>query len=231
MSSFIKPIRVAINIADTLLALYGSDPVLHKDLQPGEQICVVCKGLGAKRWDLPFGLHGDPDKGFPYNHENVAPCSACYNGVQTLCDFCGAAHPKTRTRCECVGAARERQVMADAKEEQRRTHCKRVLLKDYTGECLFDDDADEYVYDFDELDPNHTYFACVASSEYVIPDADTVIEDMQHRCAEEVEDGDTFSILEGGKERLQALLEAWMKTDVTLNTGYFQDRNTIIVTE
>ena len=68
--------------------------IIIKDLTEHERICPVCNGLGMRIEDNIYGIKGDSSEAgrkyhFPYKHQSLSFCQSCFNGVQSLCPYCG----------------------------------------------------------------------------------------------------------------------------------------------
>lgn len=100
MEAFVKPGKVFVDVKGYLETLLPSG--LEKDLHDNEEICEVCHGTGFAKDDHRYGLEGDPNRSpFPYKHESLWWCPACYNGVVRRCEYCGKLIPKGRLVCDC----------------------------------------------------------------------------------------------------------------------------------
>lgn len=234
MSDFKEPKRVNVDVEAVLRALFPQGMVLVKDLQDDEIICRVCAGLGASRWASSYGLQGaDPALGsFPYTQETVGPCNACFNGVQRLCPHCNQPHSKVSYRCSCRGVVNERGLKQTAKEDARRSTLPRIALSDYTLDAVYDPDASEYVYEanFADLEPDATYFACTATSDWLRIHASSVIERMEEAAHEDFLQGsDMYTLKEGAEAALQEVLDKWVGEWVDLHQAYFPDEGLIVV--
>lgn len=233
MADFVAPKRLELDVTDAIKALYGDKVVLVKDLQEGQVICGQCNGLGLQKNDFRFGIPGDPARDhFPYHEQVFGPCGACYTGVQTLCEYCRKPWPKSVLRCECEAADGVRRDEAHDKEEERKKRCTRVAYKDYKGECMYDEDAEAYIYDGadEDLESSHTYYACIASKDWVGIDKSDLLDRLKERADEECEDGsDMVDWDPAAEKKLEELLAAWFKEHVKLSETYWPDRSTIVV--
>lgn len=236
MSDFVPPTRVELDVSAQLKALYGENQVLVKDLTEGQILCTTCGGLGLQMNDFRFGLRseGDPIQHpmFPYHEQAFGPCGACYTGVQTLCKHCGKPYPRGYTQCTCDGCCKERSYKLHEKELERQTHCKRIPYAEYTGEAMYDDDTETFIYDGDstDLEPGHTYFACKGSKGWVGIDKADLLDNIKERAEQECEDGgDMVDWSPEAEAELEKYLLEWFEKNVSVSEAYWPDRSTIVV--
>ena len=223
--------RSTIDVTATLIECFGERLTLDKDLEPDQRICTACKGLALVRQDQPFALRepGESQFGFPYHLEYVAHCPNCYMGIQTLCGHCGEPMHRGRLSCNCAAAQAERDAARRDKELERQKHCKRIALADYNEEMLYDDTTGDFrCFDGDDLEPDHTYFACKPQKDWLAPDADQVLETLSERAYEVCEDYE-LGYKPGFKEALEKSLNTWFAEYAELGTTYWADRTTIVV--
>jgi len=230
--------HVTVDVTATLRECFGERIELIKDLQPDQRICTTCKGLALVKRSQPFALvessaarTGHGFHGFPYSLEYVCFCPDCYTGVQTLCKHCGEpVFTRGYQQCNCKAAQEERRAASDAKEFERRKACRRVPLSDYDGDMVYDTDTSEFwcIDGSDDLDPEHTYFACKPGKDWVEPDADQVLEALSEHAAEICEDCE-INYKPGYKEALEKALGKWFAKYSVLGTIYWPDYNTIVI--
>jgi hypothetical protein len=98
--------RVNINVAEEIKNILPE--TLKKDLMDDERICPTCHGLGVVSVHRIYGIKDDPNlevKGihFPYDHQTLTFCPNCFNGVQSLCKYCGKPIKKGYiNKCDCT---------------------------------------------------------------------------------------------------------------------------------
>ena len=194
------------------------------------RICPVCNGLGMRIEDNIYGIKGDTSEvgrkyHFPYKHQALSFCQSCYNGVQTLCPYCGQPYKnQSYLHCDCEG-----QKEADAKERIRKLNEKvsnavEVNEKD-VDTMLYCEEFDEY---YDTVDDFFDDYYCnyadkntydrperlwVTSVEEISIDAANVIEDACINLHE-----DAYEQCDEGS--LQKLLDDWCKKQTGTTTYY-----------
>lgn len=229
--------RVTVDVTATLRECFGETITVVKDLQEHQRVCTTCKGLGAVKKEQVFGMRDEPvgPAGyFPYVQESIGPCPNCYVGIQWLCEHCGEPLQRGYTSgtawCNCSAADKARRKEATDKEQARIAKAKRVPLSEYQGEMLYDDAHETFEStDFaGDLDPEHLYYACDPSSDWIEPAARLVVDDLNNRAADEYEDFEDFHIGPEAVAKLQELCEAWFREHVTLPVLYYPDYNTIV---
>lgn len=145
--------HIQINVAEEIKHILPD--TLKKDLMDNEEICPACHGLGVVLDNNIYGIKGDTSEAakrshFPYNHQAIKFCPNCYNGVITLCGYCGKTLPRGRLKCDC-----EQQEAKD--EEERRikyqetiARAKEISLQEVS--CyMYDEESDRYFADTDEF--------------------------------------------------------------------------------
>lgn len=217
---------------------------LEKDLMDNEEICPVCHGLGVVIDNNPYGIKDDISEAakkshFPYNHQAIKLCSNCFNGVITLCEYCGKPLPRGRLKCDC-----EQQKAKD--EEERRikyqetiTKATEVDLQDIgTDTWLYDEQTDDYYADIDCFVNYHwrnykdggdgcnnfdEYFKYevpevlwLCDSVDISMDADYFIESACEELHEDVEENISYE----DRKELQELLDTWCKKQTGTTTLY-----------
>jgi hypothetical protein len=205
---------------------------LKKDLQDNERICPTCHGLGMVATHRVYGIKDDHNpevKGihFPYDHQTLTFCPSCFNGVQTLCEYCGK--PVQRgyiSKCDC-----EQYKEKEAEEKRQKyletiSKAKEVKPEDVTT-YLYDENSDKYYADVDsfveefecengsleDLIENLPDILWVTSEQKMSIDASNVIEDACSDLHEDASDNCDY-------ESLQKVLDDWCGKQ-TGTTTYF----------
>ena len=120
--------HISINVSEEIKNILPD--TLEKDLQENEEICPVCHGLGVVINNNPYGVKGDISEAakksmFPYNHQAIKFCPNCYNGVISLCQYCGKQIQKGYIdRCNCE------KYKAKEEEKNRITYQKMITRAD-----------------------------------------------------------------------------------------------------
>jgi len=228
-AAFVKPVRVEVDIAEALRAVFGDEPVLVKDIQEMERICTRCQGLGVVRRSNVYGLRDEPigANAFPYDRQDICWCPHCYYGVQKICEHCQLARPKGR-ECACAAAEQERRAQRQRAEEAKLRQLPRVPLAQYDGEMLYHSGGARYV--LTEEAESGEYFATHKCEDWLKPDAEAVIERIEEESQVDVEDGEEFvHFAEDAAPMLEWLLEEWFKAYVRLDATYWVDNSRIVV--
>lgn len=228
--------HISLNVAEEIKHILPD--TLEKDLQDNEAICPVCHGLGVVLDNNIYGIKGDTSEAakksrFPYNHQAIKFCPNCYNGVITLCEYCGKPLPRGRLKCDCE------QQKAKDKEEKRIKYqetiekTKEVYISDLPGDTWFyDEQTDDYFSDIEcfvdsykdniefkndeEMIANLPPVLWVCDSTDISMDAGSIVEDA---CEELHEDALDNIPYEDMKE-LQKLLDEWCKKQTGTSTVY-----------
>lgn len=122
---------------------------LKKDLQDDERICLTCHGLGVVAVHRPYGIKGDTNpevkgKMFPYDHEALSFCPDCYNGVQSLCKYCGKPIKKGYiNKCDCAEYDMEQKAIEIKKWEDTLNKAKEISECDIHT-MLYCEESGEY---------------------------------------------------------------------------------------
>jgi hypothetical protein len=134
---------------------------LQKDLKDNEVLCPVCGGLGLVKRTQDYGIRGvnhASGKMFPFKYENMQECHNCYNGIVTICKYCGQPNRDknnihAETNCQCKGASDARKAERVQKELETWQKAEKVpyseALKRF--EMLYIESYDRYIM-ADELE-------------------------------------------------------------------------------
>lgn len=204
--------------------------ILIKNLTEHERICPVCNGLGMRIEDNIYGIKGDTSEAgrkyhFPYKHQALSFCQSCYNGVQSLCPYCGQPYKnQAYLHCDCEG-----QKKADEEERIKKWNEKVANAVEVNEEdvntMLYCEEFDEY---YDTVDDFFEDYCCnysdedihnrperlwVTSVEKIFIDAANVIEDACTNLHE-----DAYEQCDEGS--LQELLDDWCKKQTGTTTYY-----------
>lgn len=209
---------------------------LKKDLQDNEQICEICGGLGVIKYNMPYGVEGEKrsHRGmFPYSHQTLAPCPACFNGVQRICEYCG--EPIKRgwiSLCDCEGYRNHeeeeiknewQETIARAEEVNEEDvvnmlYCEEMDSYHDSVEDFFDQwECDEHDED-DEL-PDRLW---VTSSASMYFDADNIIEDV---CSDLHEDASSAC----DRKELQKILDEYAEKCTGTKTYYPEYKEYVLI--
>lgn len=207
---------------------------LKKDLQDNERICPSCHGLGVIAVHNVYGLKDDPNpdvKGvmFPYDHESLIFCPDCYNGVQSLCEFCGKPIQKGYINsCTCEGHKKNKEEKAQLKWQETITKAKEVQPEDVNTYLYCEEnneyysDVDEFVnlFDFDGCDkPERLWVTTVAEIEL---DAMDIVENACYDLHE-----DAFKNCDC--DSLQIALDEWCNNQSDTTTFYPHYKEYVLV--
>lgn len=228
--------RVTVDARQVVLRL-GMDRVVH-DLDVDEEVCKVCLGLGLLKCDRAYGkMDRQPrEDAYPYHHQWIAPCHACYLGKAQVCTFCKAAIIRGHTWCTCNESTAARAAKKHEEEIERRKTLPRIALADYDGEMVWADDAARYL-DIDGIDghldahPDETFFACKPMDYKAALDADAIIARLQEHAYDEMQpddDGDILELDEAATAELDTFLAQWLDKHVTARRMWYEDRNLIV---
>lgn len=228
--------HISINVSEEIKHILPD--TLEKDLQDNEEICPVCHGLGVVIDNNPYGVKGDISEAarkshFPYNHQAIKFCPNCFNGVITLCEYCGKPLPKCRLKCDC-----EQQKEKD--EEERRIKYQETIaratemdLKDIGSDTwLYDEQTDDYYSDIDyfvesykdneefaddkEMLENLPEVLWLCDNVDISMDADYFIESACEELHEDAEE----NISDKDRKELQELLDNWCEKQTGTITLY-----------
>lgn len=215
---------------------------LEKDLQDNERICPVCHGLGIKLYNDVYGIENDTSeaakhKMLPYNNQALLFCPNCYNGVITLCEYCGQPLPKWHSKCTCNGQKEKDKEEKLIKLRDRIDRAKEIAwteakyyVYDKNSDRFFEDTdgfvgyyLEEYSYKKAKYNSFDEFFEeCVpkvlwnCSVEHMSMDADSIIESACEELHEDAEDSIS------GKDRieLQQILNDWCRKQIGTETYY-----------
>lgn len=233
--------HISINVSKEIKNILPD--TLEKDLQENEQICPVCHGLGVIIGNNPYGIKGDTSEAakkshFPYNHQAIKFCPNCFNGVITLCEYCGKPLPRGRLKCDC-----EQQKVKD--EEERRIKYQETIAKatevglKEISTYLYDEKSDKYFadknefaeyywdlyldkekvydYNFDDYFENHVPpVLWLCDNVDIFMDANYFIESACEELHEDAEDNISYE----DRKELQELLDDWCKKQTGITTLY-----------
>ena len=203
--------------------------ILIKNLTEHERICPVCNGLGMRIEDNIYGIKGDTSEAgrkyrFPYEHQALSFCQSCYNGVQSLCPYCGQPYKnQAYLHCDCEGQKKADEEERIKKWNEKVANAVEVNEGD-VNTMLYCEEFDEYydtVDDFfddyynysDEDIHNRPERLWVTSVEKIFIDAANVIEDA---CTSLHED----AYEQCDEKSLQELLDDWCKEQTGTTTYY-----------
>lgn len=212
---------------------------LEKDLQDNEEICPVCHGLGVVVDNNIYGIKGDTSEAakksmFPYNHQAIKFCPNCYNGVISLCKYCGKQIPRGYIdKCDCEQYKAKEEEEKRIKYQEQISRAEEVNIKDIDPEMwLYDEQADDYFSDIDSFIDAYRDFDEYESDEEIINnlpevlwltdpvdismDADSIVESA---CEELHEDAYDNISSEDIKE-LQNMLDVWCEKQTGTRTVY-----------
>jgi len=236
--------RVKID-ARTAFVQVGLDGIVH-DLDDDEIICPQCRGLGLCKASSSYGKgeRKPREAAFPYHHEWLAPCPACYMGKIRVCQEpvgdkpeirCLKPIPRMRTICDCKPAVAVAAAARAAKEEERRERLPRVKLADYEGEMLYCAGAQRFIM-VDEIadhleDGADEFFACNPAMVACAVNADQVMEWIEETASDEAGpegDEEPVDFSTNAKRLLDAVLEAWHEHCVFPKTLHWANMNLIV---
>ena len=207
--------------------------ILVKDLAEHERICPVCNGLGMRIEDNIYGIKGDTSEAgkkylFPYKHQALSFCQNCYNGVQSLCPYCGQPYKnQAYMHCDCEGQKKGDEeerirkwnekvanaVAVDEKDVDVMLYCEEFDKYYDTVDDFFEDYAANYK---DEEVYNKPERLWVTSVEKISIDAYSVIENACEGLHEDaMENIDEKDIAE-----LEEFLDNWCKKQTGTTTYY-----------
>lgn len=206
----------------------GMANLVH-DVAPNQEICKACLGLGLIKCGSAYGIGVDKPRydAFPYQHQWLAPCNACYLGQTYLCDFCRAPLPREKTQCNCKEAEDDRAATSEAKHQAIVAKMPRIDYSDYEGKMLYVNDEfleEDEALDYAEAHPDAVFFACEPTDSLILPDADEVMERMQEHSTINASPEDDEDVLEFSKDaraELDAFLAEWSKKHVTARTLWY----------
>lgn len=198
--------------------------IIIKDLTEHERICPVCNGLGIKIEDNVYGIKGDDSEAgrrehFPYKHQALSFCQSCFNGVQSLCPYCGKPYKnQAYLHCDCEGQKKvdeeerikkwnekvSKAVSVDEKDVDTMLYCEEFDEYYATVDDFFDDYACNPEEDGDER-PVRLWVTSVDAAKVIEDACSDLHEDAYERCDE---------------GSLQKLLDDWCKKQTGTTTYY-----------
>jgi len=121
--------HISLKILDTIRDTFPDNlGELEKDLCDNEVICPTCHGLGIVIRNQPFKLD-NANKWF--NNEYFSLCPDCYNGVQSLCKYCGKPIEKEYiTKCDCDEYVKLERKVSQQIQQDIINKSKQVDIKD-----------------------------------------------------------------------------------------------------
>ncbi|MEG1044797.1 MAG: hypothetical protein RSF81_08520 [Oscillospiraceae bacterium] len=131
--------------------------ILEKDLQANEIICPTCHGLGVVKRHQPFGLkEKETDEGYSpkmnwYDNEYLTFCPTCFDGVVSLCKYCGKPIVKGYiSKCDCEQYQKKELQKQYLKYQETIAKAKEINPNE-TEMMLYDENSDRYFSDVDEF--------------------------------------------------------------------------------
>ncbi len=213
--------------------------ILIKNLTEHERICPVCNGLGMRIEDNIYGIKGDTSEAgrkyhFPYKHQALSFCQSCYNGVQSLCPYCGQPYKnQAYLHCDCEGQKKTDEEERIKKWNEKVANAVEVNEED-VNTMLYCEEFDEYydtVDDFfddyccnyaDEDNHNRPERLWVTSVEKISIDAANVIEDACTNLHD-----DAYEQCDEGS--LQKLLDDWCREQIGTTTYYPHYKQYVVI--
>lgn len=228
--------HISLNVSEEIRHILPD--TLEKDLQDNEVICPVCHGLGVVLDNNIYGIKGDTSEAarksmFPYNHQAIKFCPNCYNGVISLCEYCGKPLPRGILKCDC-----EQQRAKD--EEEKRIKYQKTIAKanevdinDLPKDTWFyDEQTDDYFSDIEgfvdsykdysefendkEMIANLPPVLWICGTTDISMDAGSIVED----ACEQLHEDALESISYDDMKELQKLLDEWCAKQTGTRTIY-----------
>lgn len=227
MSKFIEPKTKTVAFSVTL----------RKDLTQNEELCPECNGLGILIKNNVYGLSGDRDSfglpRFPYKHQSLVYCSACFNGVVRRCEFCNEIIPRVNSKCNCEKQREIDYIEFQRKETERLEKApeapQEILEKslmffseDYgENDGYFSDWEDffEFWFDNHNADDQRPKYVWATEPYDMKIDAANIIESATKDLYEDA----YHDISEKKADELQDFLNEWCKTS-GVRTTYYQSK-------
>lgn len=148
--------HILINVSEEIKNILPD--TLEKDLQDYERICPVCHGLGVVLDNNIYGIKGDTSEAakksmFPYNHQAIKFCPNCYNGVISLCKYCGKQIQKgSIDSCDCEQYKAKEEEKNRIKYQELIDKAEEVDIKDVDSDMWFyDEQTDDYFSDIESF--------------------------------------------------------------------------------
>lgn len=204
---------------------YIRNGTLIKDLQENEVVCEECQGSGLAIANNVYGLKGE--RGLNYKKQTIISCQSCYNGVRTMCEFCGELLERGYTKqCVCEGYKEYRREEEEKTESVNFNKAIKMTYKEYIEEypdyMIYDVSTDRYFEDLDDLEnyyedeelklPEYVYGT---SRSTIDLDVDDIIES---GCDDLYEDAHENL---AGVEGLYKAVEEFNKRNETISATYY----------
>ena len=202
--------------------------ILIKNLTEHERICPVCNGLGMRIEDNIYGIKGDTSEAgrkyrFPYKHQALSFCQSCYNGVQSLCPYCGQPYKnQAYLHCDCEGQKKADEKKRINEWNEKVANAVEINEKD-VNTMLYCEEFDEY---YDTVDDFFDDYYCNYADKDNIPERlwVTSVEKIYIDAANVIEDACT-NLHEDAYEQcdeasLQELLDDWCRKQTVTTTYY-----------
>ena len=229
--------HISINVSKEIKNILPK--TLEKDLQDDEEICPVCHGLGVVIDNNIYGIKGDTSEAakgsmFPYNHQAIKFCPNCFNGVISLCQYCGKQIQKGSIEsCDCEQYKAKEEEVKRIKYQEKISKAEEVDFKDIDSDMWFYDEyMDDFFSDVDSFVDAYKDFDEYASDEEMMNnlpevlwltdpvdismDADDIIasacEDLHEDAYENISSEDT--------KELQNMLDEWCEKQTGTRTVY-----------
>lgn len=221
------PRRVEVNLYQEIRKAFPE--ILEKDLSENERICPICNGLGMRLANNVYGIKGDTSEMgrkmiFPYKHQALSFCQACFNGVQRLCPYCGKPYVnQSYLHCDCAGQKNADKEKSIKEWNEKFSKAAEVDEKD-VDTMLYCEEFDEYYDSTDDFFDD--YAANYSDGDYERPNVlwVTTVEKI-HIDAEDVAANACEYLHEDAYDQcdigsLQKLLDEWCKDQYGATT-YF----------
>lgn len=218
--------HVTLGISEGVKFLYPAP--IEKDLQDNQIICPVCKGYGITKRSNKFGLEdklSDSPYGTKmnwYDNESLTFCPNCYNGVVTLCEYCGKPIPKgyiSKCDCEQYKAKEELKRLEKWNETVKKAKCidiknvNNYLYCEENDKYYAPDCIEEFFEDFEDEDCELPLRLWVTSVREISIDACSVIENACDDLHEDASENCDYN-------SLQKLLNEWCSEQTGTTTYY-----------
>lgn len=229
--------HISINVSEEIKNIIPD--TLEKDLQENEAICPVCHGLGVVKDNNIYGIKGDTSEAakksmFPYNHQAIKFCPNCYNGVISLCQYCGKQIPKGYIdKCDCEQYKAKEKEEKIIKYQEKISKADEIDIKDIDSDMWFYDeqtdnyfsdigyfidaykDSDEYESD-EEMINNLPEVLWLTDPVDISMNADSIVES----ACEELHEDAYENISGEDMGELQHMLDEWCKKQIGTRTVY-----------
>lgn len=220
--------HIKLTVAEEIKHILPS--TLKKDLNDNEIICPACHGLGVVKRKNPFGLKEKEDNYYSkinwYDNESLTFCPDCYNGIVSLCEYCGKPIQKGYiNKCDCDQYKKIESENKKSKYQETINKAKEVApeaVKTY----LYDENSNRY---FSDIDDFIEYYL----SEYDANEIDEVLPNLLWVCSESEISLDAEDIVEQACEdlhedafencdygELQGMLNDWCSKQSGTTTYY-----------